>query len=174
MSITISYVHLRTLFEPPTNSCVLKLKASSGGLICIQRNKPAGIWQVPDIALCYDTHVDPIPDTATVCPFCSSPVDSTAFFCPSCGKNIKEKPLDTGIWTQLGIYTVSILLPPLFIGWTIKYLKSSDPAAKQIGIISLVVTIVAIGIAVWLSFALAESITQQVNQQLNQYQNLGL
>ena len=87
---------------------------------------------------------------------------------------MKEKPLSTGIWTQLGVYAISIILPPLFIGWTIKYLKSSDPAAKRIGIISLVLTIVAIGVAIWLSLAISKSITQQVNQQLNQYQNLGL
>lgn len=86
----------------------------------------------------------------------------------------QQKPLGTGIWTQLGIYTVSIFLPPLFIGWTIKYLKSSDPKAKQIGIMSLVLTITAIGVAIWLSISLAETLTQQVNQQLNQYQTLGL
>ena len=118
--------------------------------------------------------MEPIPIAQPICPFCSSPVDSTAFFCPTCGKNVKEKPLATGIWTQLGVYAVSILLPPQFIGWTIKYLKSSDPTAKRIGIISLVLTIVAIGIAIWLSLALSKSITQQMNQQLDQYQNLGL
>ena len=76
--------------------------------------------------------------------------------------------------TQLGLYLVSVLLPPLFLGWTIKYLKSSDPKAKQIGLISLGLTTVALLAAIWFSLILFKNITQGVNQQLNQYQDLGL
>jgi len=115
--------------------------------------------------------VDPLPATQTLCPFCSSTIDSSAFFCPTCGKNVKEKPLSTGIWTQIGLYLVSVLLPPLFIGWTIKYLKSTDAKTKQIGMISLVLTIVALVTAIWFSIAFTKNITTEVNQQLNQYQN---
>jgi len=82
-----------------------------------------------------------------------------------------EKPLSTGIWIQIGLYVVSVLLPPLFIGWTIKYLKSTDPKAKQIGMISLGLTIIALIAAVWISAAFTKTLTQEVNQQLNQYQS---
>jgi len=118
--------------------------------------------------------MEPVPATQIACPFCSSLVDATAFFCPTCGKNIKEKPLSTGVLIQIGLYLVSVLLPPLFIGWTIKYLKSKDPKAKQIGMISLGLIIFALVIAIWLSLIFVKNITQGVNQQLNQYQNYGL
>jgi len=73
----------------------------------------------------------------------------------------------------MGLYLVSVLLPPLFIGWTIKYLKSTDPKAKQIGMISLVLTISVLVVTIWLSISLAKNFTQGINQQLNQYQNMG-
>jgi hypothetical protein len=101
-------------------------------------------------------------------------VGITDFFCPVCGKNIKEKPIATGTLVQIGLYLVSVLLPPLFIGWTIRYLKSKDPTAKQIGMISLGLTIVSLTVAIWLTIAFVKNITKGVNQQLNQYQNSGL
>lgn len=118
--------------------------------------------------------MDTLQPAQIVCPFCSSLIDSTAFFCPICGKNVKQKPFSTGILAQVGLYLVSVLLPPLFIGWTIKYLKSTDAKTKQIGIISLVLTIVSLVAAVWFSISFTKTLTQQVNQQLNQYQNIGL
>jgi hypothetical protein len=117
--------------------------------------------------------VETISSTQQLCPFCSSPIDSTAFFCPVCGKKLKEKPLATGIWTQIGIYLVSVLLPPLFIGWTIKYLKSSDPKAKQVGVISLILTVLVLIITIWVSLSLITSLTQQLYLQVQQYQNAG-
>jgi len=55
-----------------------------------------------------------------------------------------------------------------------KYLKSKDPKAKQIGMISLGLIIFALVIAVWLSVSYIKNVSQGVNQQLNQYQDLGL
>lgn len=118
--------------------------------------------------------VEPIPPTQIICPFCPSLIDAAAFFCPNCGKNVREKPFSTGIWAQIGLYFASVLLPPLFIGWTIKYLKSADQKAKQIGMISLGLTIVTLVAAIWLSIAFVKNITQGVDQQLHLYQNLGL
>lgn len=118
--------------------------------------------------------MEPLVPTQIPCRFCSTLIDSTAIFCPTCGKNVKDKPLSTGIGTQLGLYLVSVLLPPLFIGWTIKYLKSMDPKAKQMGILSLVLTIIALIVGVWIAVTLTKTLTQSVNQQLNQYQNIGL
>ena len=121
--------------------------------------------------------MEPVPVQPTpqiLCPFCSTPLDAAAFFCPTCGKNVKEKPLSTGILTQIGLYLVSVLLPPLFIGWTLKYLKSKDPTAKQVGMISLGLTIISIAAAVFLTISLFNTLSKGVNLQLNQYQNYGL
>lgn len=122
--------------------------------------------------------MEPVPATQPtpqiLCPFCSTPLDATAFFCPVCGKNVKEKPIATGFLIQIGLYLVSVLLPPFFLFWTIKYLKSKDPMAKQIGLISLGLTIISLVLALWLTLAFVKNITQGVNLQLNQYQNIGL
>jgi len=122
--------------------------------------------------------MEPIPATQPIpqilCPFCSTPLAPAAFFCPICGKNVKEKPIATGFLIQIGLYLVSVLLPPLFIGWTIKYLKSKDPIAKQVGMISLGLTIISLITAVLLSISLFNTISKGVNLQLNQYQNYGL
>lgn len=117
--------------------------------------------------------VDPITSPA-LCPFCSSPISPTDYFCPTCGKNVREKPISTSLITQIGLYAVSALLPPLFLGWTIKYLKSSNPKAKQIGFISLGVMIISIILALWFSFAFMKNLSQEASSQLNQYQDLGL
>jgi hypothetical protein len=109
-----------------------------------------------------------------LCPFCSSSISPTDYFCPTCGKNVREKPISTSLITQIGLYAVSAFLPPLFLGWTIKYLKSSDPKAKQIGFISLGVMIVSILTALFLSFTFVKNLSQEATKQLNQYQDLGL
>jgi len=130
------------------------------------------------LVLWYHKDVEPVPTaqpaTQIPCPFCSTLVDRTAFFCSVCGKNVREKPLSTNTFTQIGLYAVSVLLPPFFLFWTIKYLKSKDPKAKQIGMISLGLMIFALVIAVWLSVAYMKNVSHGVNQQLNQYQDLGL
>jgi membrane protease YdiL (CAAX protease family) len=118
--------------------------------------------------------METIPSIPTLCPFCSSPVQITDFFCPTCGKNIREKPPSTTIGTQIKLYLVSILLPPLFIGWTIKYLKAKESKARQMGIISLGLIIIVLVIGFLFSLSLMKTLSQQVNQQINQYQDVGL
>jgi len=122
--------------------------------------------------------MEPVPATQPtpqiLCPFCSTPLDATAFFCPVCGKNVKEKPIATGFLIQIGLYLVSVLLPPFFLFWTIKYLKSKDPMAKQIGLISLGLTTISLIAAIFLTISLFNTISKGVNLQLNQYQDIGL
>jgi len=126
------------------------------------------------IPLCYHKEVETVLPAQTTCPSCSSLIGVPADFCPSCGKNLKVKPLSTGMGAQIGLYLVSVLLPPLFLGWTLKYLKSTDPKAKQIGMISLGLTIVTLIAVIWLSISLAKNLNQEVNQQFQQYQDIGL
>jgi len=122
--------------------------------------------------------VDTIPIAPTVCPFCHSPIEATDFFCPACGKNVREKPLSTSVWTQIGLYTVSTLLPPFFLPWTLKYLKANDPQTKKIGYISLGLIIFTLIFATWYTFIftrnIATEVTKQLDGQVGQYQDLGL
>ncbi len=103
------------------------------------------------------------------CPFCSFSITGEEVYCPNCGKQLKVKPLATGIWSQAGLYLASIFLPPLNLFWTLRYLRSLDPTAKRIGLISLAMMIIAVGLGIWYALTFASSLSQQVNQQLRGY-----
>lgn len=101
----------------------------------------------------------------SLCPMCHQAVLPEFYFCPNCGKNLREKPLSTSLSSQISIYLLSIVTPPLCfltIGYWhgMKYLKSKDPKAKEIGIISIVLmTLSTIG-AIWLMYFFTVQITQ--------------
>ena len=58
---------------------------------------------------------------------------------------------------QTFIYLFSFLLAPLGLGYAVKYLKHwKDPKARQVGIVVIVLTIVAVMIMVWISSAFTQ------------------
>lgn len=105
--------------------------------------------------------------TMSICSFCGNQVPADSVFCPHCGKQLKEIPLSTTVFTQIWIYGMSVLLPPLGLWPGIRYFKHSDPKAKQIGMIAIVLTVVASVATIWLSYALTESYLNTLNQTLN-------
>lgn len=97
-----------------------------------------------------------MPQPQEICPQCHEPVLSTYYFCPNCGKNLKEPPLSTSIATQAWIYAFSIILPCIAFlainSWpAMKYIRSADPKAKQIGIIAMILMGVTTIVLVWWS-----------------------
>lgn len=106
-----------------------------------------------------------------VCKYCSLPVTPEDYFCPNCGKKLKEKPASLGVWSIIWLFVLSILLPPLGIGLTIRYIKSEDERARTLGWISLVVTVVALIVTVLVAKSAMDSLTQQINSQM---ENLSL
>lgn len=120
----------------------------------------------------------PASDSQVECPFCGNKIDAKAFYCPVCGKKVREKPVSTNFWPVFLLFALTVLLPPLNIGLTIKYMKSSDPKAKRIGLISLVTMIVVLVIAIASTFFVTRYVSSQVNDQINQqlkmYQGYGL
>lgn len=95
------------------------------------------------------------PATSSVCPVCHQPILPQYYFCPNCGAKIKFAPLSTTIATQAWIYLFSIILPMiafLFVTrWPgVKYYKSQDPKAKQIGQIAWTLLILSTLITIWL------------------------
>lgn len=106
----------------------------------------------------------------TNCPSCHEQVSSGSFFCPQCGKKLQDKPLSTSIGKQIFIYFVSFFLCPLGLWWAVKYLKQEDIGAKRIGIVSIILTILALVLAFLLTKEVFNIISQSVNLNLNQYQ----
>ena len=107
----------------------------------------------------------------TVCPFCHFALNETFYFCPNCGKKISEPPITT--IKEIGVYLVSILLPPLGLWPGIKYIFSKNARTKRAGAIAIALTILSTIITLWLSVALFNTLSKSVNTQMNQYQNLG-
>ena len=105
---------------------------------------------------------------SNICSVCHQPILPQYYFCPNCGTKIIEAPLSTTIQTQVGIYAFSIILPMIcFIFVTkwpgMKYFKSNDAKAKQIGKIAwgllILSTLVVIYFAyVWTQNAIQSSI----------------
>jgi len=94
---------------------------------------------------------------AAICPNCNQPILPQYYFCPNCGKNLHEPPLPTSLGTQLWIYAFSIILPMIgFLAITkwqgMKYIRSEDPATKQIGQIAWFLIIVSTVVTFWYAY----------------------
>lgn len=108
--------------------------------------------------------MEQIPPT---CPQCHQPVQPEWYFCPNCGKDLRAKPRSTTVLMQVGIYALSVFLPPLGLWPGIQYLREADPKAKQIGMAAIALTVVSTIVTVWITYAFLESYINQVNQSIN-------
>lgn len=107
----------------------------------------------------------------TTCKFCGQDVLANYYFCPYCGKKIIEPPITAA--REIGVYLLSIFLPPLGLWPGIKYLSQKNEKAKRVGVIAIILTIISIVITIWASIAFVNNMSQTLNSQMNQYQNLG-
>jgi uncharacterized membrane protein YqaE (UPF0057 family) len=107
----------------------------------------------------------------TVCPFCHFPLAQNYYFCPNCGKKINEPPVSNA--KAIGVYLLSIFLPPLGLWPGIRYLFSKEQKTRTVGMVAIVLTIISTVVTLWISIGLFNNINQSVSSQMNQYQNLG-
>jgi hypothetical protein len=107
----------------------------------------------------------------TLCRFCNAPVSDSFFFCPTCGKKLHEPPMT--IAKQIGIYAMSLLLPPLGLWPGIRYVLQKDEKIKTVGIIAIILTIISTIVTLWLFMNTISSITSGISSPINQYQSLG-
>lgn len=115
-----------------------------------------------------------LPPQQLVCQFCHFPLLENYYFCPNCGKKLNEPPITT--LKEIGVYLISILLPPLGLWPGIRYLFSKNQRTRRAGLIAIILTILSTVITIWLTMTFInqamQSLTGQMN--LNQYQGLGL
>src|SRR5262249_44883160 len=112
---------------------------------------------------------------AMLCPQCHFPVKPEYYYCPNSGKSLRMSPLSTSVGTQIWIYAFSIILPAIcFLAvsyWPgVKYIKSEDPQAQQIGIVAAVLLGISTIITFWLGIIW---IQQAVQSSVNSIGNLG-
>lgn len=100
------------------------------------------------------------------CPQCHQSIQPEWYFCPNCGKDLKAKPRSTTLLAQIGIYALSVFLPPLGLWPGIKYLREENPKGQQIGMIAIGLTVLSTIVTVWLMFSLVQSYVGTINQSL--------
>ncbi|HSW48014.1 MAG TPA: zinc ribbon domain-containing protein [Candidatus Saccharimonadales bacterium] len=105
-------------------------------------------------------------DINPICPNCSLQVLPAFYFCPNCGKNLRPKPLSISVGKQIGIYLVSVLLPPLGLWPAVKYLRQDDQKAKNVGIVAIVLTIAATVVTIYIAIGLGNQMKAILNAQL--------
>jgi hypothetical protein len=103
------------------------------------------------------------------CPNCRNPIDGMVFYCPICGKKIKEPPVGTGFWSLLGLFAISILLPPLNIPLSFKYIRAVDPKAKMSGWVSIGLMVVSLIIVTILTINTINEVNRQVEVEMAKY-----
>lgn len=120
----------------------------------------------------------PVPPSpaALLCPRCHLPVKPEYYFCPNCGAKLSEPPLGTGVLDQCLLYAFSIILPWIaylaITKWQgIKYLRSPDTRAKQVGLIALILLIASSIVAVWLTTVWIQGYIQQSLNDVNNITN---
>ncbi len=91
-----------------------------------------------------------------ICPQCHQPVRPEFYYCPNCGKKLSEAPLPTDFGAQIMLYVFSIALPIIcFLAvnyWQgIKYARSADPKAQEIGWIAIALMVLSTIITFWLA-----------------------
>ncbi len=101
-----------------------------------------------------------------MCPGCHVEVRPTDYFCFNCGKNLKPKPPSTTLTTQIILYLESVLLPPYGIIIGIRYLRQKDGASKIVGIISVILTMLALVIFAKVTRDLMETVNTQITKQM--------
>ena len=107
-----------------------------------------------------------IPLTCTVC---HQPLLPEYYFCPNCGKKVNEPPLSTSLATQTWVYLFSIILPMmcfLFVTrWPgMKYVKSKDEKAQQIGQVAWALIILSTIFTVWFAIVWTQNFVKSVSQ----------
>jgi uncharacterized membrane protein YqaE (UPF0057 family) len=108
----------------------------------------------------------------TICKFCGQTVLANYYFCPYCGKKLIEPPITA--MREIGVYLLSVFLPPLGLWPGIKYLTQKNEKAKRVGTIAIILTIISVVVTIWISIGLVNNISQSLSTQMGGYSNLGL
>lgn len=98
---------------------------------------------------------------SSICSECHQPILPAYYFCPNCGHSLKENPVPVSIPMQIGIYALSIFLPPLGFWPGIKYAIKKYPPVRRVGIIAIVLSILSTALTVWSIFALFQTYLNQ-------------
>ena len=99
----------------------------------------------------------------STCPTCHGVIQPEWFFCPNCGKVLQEKSIHISLAKQLFIYFVSFFLAPFGLVWGLRYVRNKDWKVRSVGLISLFLTVLAIGITLYTFSTVMTSYTKMLD-----------
>ncbi|MBI5742728.1 MAG: zinc ribbon domain-containing protein [Candidatus Niyogibacteria bacterium] len=99
----------------------------------------------------------------TTCPSCQAAITAADNFCPKCGAELKGAPVTISAGRKVFIYLVSFFLAPFGLGYAFKYLQRSEPEARRVGVVVIVLTVLAIALMIWVSAAFTSWETQSLD-----------
>lgn len=97
------------------------------------------------------------------CKKCQLPILPSFYFCPNCANPLRSKPLPITIGKQIGIYLLSLLLPPLGLVPGIKYLFQKSGKAKMVGMVAVLLTIISTVVTLYYASIFIKKFTDQLN-----------
>ena len=83
------------------------------------------------------------------CTNCALPVLAEFYFCPNCGKQLRVKSITVSVGRQVGLYLLTLFMPPVGIPFAIRYIKQPNKKTKTVGIIILSIVILSIGFTLY-------------------------
>ena len=84
---------------------------------------------------------------------------------------MRPKPLSTSIGKQVGIYLLSVLVPPLGLVPGFKYVFQNEAKARIVGLVAVILTIISCIVTFYLTIGLIDQIKSQLNAQLGSQLN---
>lgn len=120
-----------------------------------------------------------VPARKNICPQCHQPILPEYYFCPNCGKKLEEVPLSTTIWAQLWLYVFTLIIMPFtaylaYRHWQgIAYVRSKDPKARRMGLISIGILIGTIAFLIWSLWTGIAQLQESIQAQQNNLNSLG-
>jgi hypothetical protein len=75
--------------------------------------------------------------------------------------------MSISIGKQIGLYSLSLLLPPLGLWPGIKYLLQDNPKAKVVGAVAILLTVISLGGTIYYMSVFMKMYTSQFSGQIN-------
>lgn len=118
------------------------------------------------------TEDQPLPNLLA-CKVCKYVIQESWYFCPNCGKKLKHKPRSNSVWSQIKVYAISILFPPLGIFPGLGYLLERNNKSKLIGLICIILTLLSLYVSIIYITNLLKQVDTELTHAVMPLQTLG-
>ena len=106
-----------------------------------------------------------------LCSVCHLELKPEYYFCPNCGTKVIV--LSTDVWTQIKLYTFSIVLPFIaFIAisrwYAPRYIRSKDAKKQVVGWIAMSLLVLSTLSGIWYTYVAVRNATVEASKDVNE------